>query len=45
MKIGASSAAYGYIASKQTHGRLATDSDRETAMSYQEKAQKEHIQG
>ncbi len=40
MKIGASSAVYGYIASKQTHGSLATDSDRETAMSYQEKAQK-----
>ncbi len=40
MKIGASSAVYGYIASKQTHGSLATDNDRETAMSYQEKAQK-----
>lgn len=34
----ASSAAYGYIASKQTRGSLATDKDRETAMSYQEKA-------
>ena len=40
MKIGASSAVYGYIASKQTHGSLATDNDREMAMSYQEKAQK-----
>lgn len=38
--MGASSAVYGYIASKQTHGSLATDSDRKTAMSYQEKAQK-----
>ena len=38
--MGASSAVYGYIASKQTHGSLATDNDRETAMSYQEKAQK-----
>lgn len=36
--MGASSAAYGYIASKQTRGSLATDKDRETAMSYQEKA-------
>lgn len=38
--MGASSAVYGYIASKQTHGSLATDNDREMAMSYQEKAQK-----
>ena len=38
--MGASSAVYGYIASKQTHGSVATDSDRETAMSYQENAQK-----
>ena len=38
--MGASSAVYGYIPSKQTHGSVATDSDRETAMSYQEKAQK-----
>ena len=29
----ASSAVYGYIASKQTHGSLATDNDRKTAMS------------